>query len=102
MFTLAVWMHGLKSADGHQVHPLRIQKGTPLSSPVKMGSGIPRPLSELAPTEKRRNSPSFNQATKVYILEPVGDLKAYLNDTEDDAQWGLVSIPIVSLQRFGR
>jgi hypothetical protein len=66
---------------------LRIQKGTPsLSSPVKMGSSIPRPLSEIAPTEKRRNSPSFNQATKVCcILELIGDLfKAYLNDAEDD------------------
>ena len=30
-----------------------------------MASSIPRPLSELAPTEKRRNSPSFNQTTKV-------------------------------------
>ncbi|KAE8446842.1 hypothetical protein EG329_011619 [Mollisiaceae sp. DMI_Dod_QoI] len=51
------------------VHPLRIQKGTPSTSPTKMtGSSLPRPLSELAPTEKRRNSPSYNQATKKMIL----------------------------------
>ncbi|KAI9780077.1 MAG: Bud site selection protein bud4 [Geoglossum umbratile] len=43
------------------VQPLRIQKSTPTSSPTKMSS---RPLSELGPTERRRNSPSFNQATK--------------------------------------
>ncbi|KAG9240705.1 putative Bud site selection protein BUD4 [Calycina marina] len=42
------------------VHPLRILKGT---SPTK-GNAIPRPLSEIAPSEHRRNSPSFNQATK--------------------------------------
>lgn len=88
MFTLAVLIgklpHGLKIADGHQVHPLRIQKGASLSSLVKMASSLPRPLSEIAPTEKRRNSPSFNQATKACILGPLGDLKANLNDTEDD------------------
>ena len=55
-------------ANGQQVHPLRIQK-TPSSSPVKMGSSLPRPLSELAPTEKRRNSPSYNQATKVQCAD---------------------------------
>lgn len=50
-----------------QVHPLRISKNTPVSSgsPVKMASSIPRPLSEISPMEKRRNSPSWNQATKV-------------------------------------
>ncbi|CAM1505299.1 Fc.00g109360.m01.CDS01 [Cosmosporella sp. VM-42] len=41
------------------VHPLRINKGTPNASPRKMASGIPRPLSELSPTEMRRNSPSM-------------------------------------------
>lgn len=46
---------------GHQVHPLRIAKGaTPKSSPTKMASGLPRPLSELSPTERRRNSPSWH------------------------------------------
>lgn len=41
--------------------PLRINK-TPTSSPTK-GSG--RPLSEISPHEHRRNSPSWNQTTKV-------------------------------------
>lgn len=43
------------------VQPLRINK----NSPAKMnGSAIPRPLSEISPMGIRRNSPSFNQATK--------------------------------------
>lgn len=46
-----------------QVHPLRIQKSTPNTSPVKMGSSIPRALTELAPTERRQNSPSYNQGS---------------------------------------
>lgn len=44
-----------------QVHPLRINKHTPNPSTAKMPSGIPRPLSELSPTEMRRNSPSWHQ-----------------------------------------
>ncbi|EHK16724.1 uncharacterized protein TRIVIDRAFT_122412, partial [Trichoderma virens Gv29-8] len=45
-----------------QVHPLRIAKGTPASSPTKAPNAPqPRPLSELSPTERRRNSPSSNQ-----------------------------------------
>ncbi|KAL7950523.1 DUF1709 domain-containing protein [Trichoderma barbatum] len=44
------------------VHPLRIAKGTPASSPTKAPNvPQPRPLSELSPTERRRNSPSWNQ-----------------------------------------
>ncbi|KAF4506839.1 hypothetical protein G6O67_006880 [Ophiocordyceps sinensis] len=44
------------------VHPLRIAKQTtPNSSPAKMTSGLPRPLSEISPTEMRRNSPSWRQ-----------------------------------------
>ena len=66
-----------------------------------MGSSLPRPLSELAPTEKRRNSPSYNQATKVHsIPTPSGELNVYFNVAENDAKWRLVSIPILSLQRF--
>ncbi|PKS11961.1 hypothetical protein jhhlp_001257 [Lomentospora prolificans] len=34
-----------------------------MSSPTKMG-GIPRALTEISPTEKRRNSPSWNQTSK--------------------------------------
>ncbi|KAK4252311.1 cell division protein anillin-domain-containing protein [Corynascus novoguineensis] len=39
-----------------------------MPSPAKVGSAIPRPLSELSPTEKRRNSPSWNQTTKKMAL----------------------------------
>ncbi|CAL8580889.1 Bud site selection protein bud4 [Xanthoria parietina] len=46
------------------IQPLRIQKGTPLASPSKMSLPKQRPLAELSPMEKRRNSPSYNQATK--------------------------------------
>ncbi|KAF2763302.1 DUF1709-domain-containing protein [Pseudovirgaria hyperparasitica] len=44
------------------VSPLRISKTTPMSSPSK--SSGQRPLSEIGSTSQRRNSPSFNQATK--------------------------------------
>ncbi|KAL6908751.1 cell division protein anillin domain-containing protein [Trichoderma evansii] len=46
------------------VHPLRITKGStpPNSSPTKAPNlPQPRPLSEISPTERRRNSPSWNQ-----------------------------------------
>ncbi|KAL8695937.1 MAG: hypothetical protein Q9224_003064, partial [Gallowayella concinna] len=46
------------------IQPLRIQKGHPSSSPSKMSLPKHRPLAELSPMEKRRNSPSFNQTTK--------------------------------------
>ncbi|KAK3295939.1 cell division protein anillin-domain-containing protein [Chaetomium fimeti] len=39
-----------------------------MPSPAKVGSAIPRPLSELSPTEKRRNSPSWNQSNKKMAL----------------------------------
>lgn len=44
-----------------QVSPLRINK-TPTASPAKSTS---RPLSEIGSGERRRNSPSFDQTTKV-------------------------------------
>lgn len=58
-----------------QVQPLRINKNTtPASSPAKMlGQATSRPLAEIGSTERRRNSPSYNQATKVHsqlILSP--------------------------------
>ncbi|KAL2888073.1 DUF1709-domain-containing protein [Ceratocystis lukuohia] len=53
-------------ASSEPVHPLRINK-TP--SPTKKLSA-PRPLSEISPGEKRRNSPSWNQATKTMVLNP--------------------------------
>ncbi|KAG7131647.1 Bud site selection protein BUD4 like [Verticillium longisporum] len=45
------------------VHPLRISKSSSVvSSPNKMmASSLPRPLSELSPSDTRRNSPSWNQ-----------------------------------------
>ncbi|KAF2100455.1 DUF1709-domain-containing protein [Rhizodiscina lignyota] len=46
------------------VQPLRINKNNPSSSPTKMSSSNHRPLSEISPMERRRNSPSYNQATK--------------------------------------
>ncbi|SPQ22465.1 81712496-6b4c-43ea-85d3-7c29adb12730 [Thermothielavioides terrestris] len=39
-----------------------------MPSPAKPASAIPRPLSEVSPTEKRRNSPSWNQTTKKMAL----------------------------------
>lgn len=60
-----------------QVQPLRISKSTPTVSPSKSQSqrgssnstitanASPRPLSEIGNTEARRNSPSYNQATRV-------------------------------------
>lgn len=51
-------------ASSEPVHPLRISKNsTPMSSPTKK-SAIPRPLSEISPSEKRHNSPSWNQTSK--------------------------------------
>lgn len=51
-----------------QVQPLRISKGTPSSTPLKMSAAASRPLSEIGSTERRRNSPSYNQATRVSAL----------------------------------
>ncbi|KOS17913.1 Bud site selection protein BUD4 [Escovopsis weberi] len=46
------------------VQPLRIAKTAPNATPTNMSSNSsPRPLSELSPTERRRNSPSYNQSS---------------------------------------
>ncbi|KAH8653430.1 cell division protein anillin-domain-containing protein [Xylariales sp. PMI_506] len=50
------------SSQDPVTQPLRISKSTPTKLPSK--SSIPRPLSEIPVTEKRRNSPSWNQSTK--------------------------------------
>ncbi|KAK3718190.1 Bud site selection protein bud4 [Vermiconidia calcicola] len=50
-----------------QVQPLRISKNTPSSSPNKM-QATSRPLAEIGSTERRRNSPSYNQATRKQIV----------------------------------
>ncbi|KAK3313845.1 cell division protein anillin-domain-containing protein [Apodospora peruviana] len=52
-------------ASEEPVHPLRLSKNTPMSPPAKP---LPRPLSEISPTEKRRNSPSWNQTSKKMTL----------------------------------
>ncbi|KAL2263048.1 hypothetical protein VTK26DRAFT_8412 [Humicola hyalothermophila] len=52
----------------NSVQPLRLSKSRTMPSPAKPGSAIPRPLSEIPPTEKRRNSPSWNQTTKKMAL----------------------------------
>ncbi|KAK4190079.1 putative integrin alpha chain-like protein [Podospora australis] len=46
------------------VQPLRLSKSNTMPASPGGGktSGIPRPLSEISPHEKRRNSPSWNQA----------------------------------------
>ncbi|KAK4196639.1 putative integrin alpha chain-like protein [Triangularia verruculosa] len=53
------------------VQPLRLSKGSNGTAPSPnsnstspRASGIPRPLSEISPHERRRNSPSWNQTTK--------------------------------------
>ncbi|KAL1872021.1 hypothetical protein VTK73DRAFT_1723 [Phialemonium thermophilum] len=57
-------------ASTEPVHPLRLSKDKEFttSSPTKMASAIPRPLSEISPTERRRNSPSWNQGTRKMAL----------------------------------
>ncbi|KAL0931891.1 GTP binding protein [Colletotrichum truncatum] len=50
------------------VHPLRISKGSTGSPPPKASNPIPRALSELSPSDHRRNSPSFNQQSKKMTL----------------------------------
>ena len=57
-----------------QIQPLRINKNTPQSSPGKMNSHpIQRPLAEVGPMERRRNSPSYNQTTKVRSKHKLSD-----------------------------
>lgn len=64
--TMALFEGGCEDADS-AMQPLRINKSTPTSSPFKAnGTAVTqRPLAEISPMERRRNSPSYNQATKV-------------------------------------
>ncbi|KAK0623398.1 cell division protein anillin-domain-containing protein [Immersiella caudata] len=55
-------------ASEDSVHPLRLTKSSTMPFPKAAGSVIPRPLSEISPMEKRRNSPSWNQPTKKMAL----------------------------------
>ncbi|KZL77055.1 GTP-binding protein (PH-domain containing protein), partial [Colletotrichum tofieldiae] len=62
--------HAMASSE-EPVHPLRISKGSsnPGSPPsAKANTGIPRPLSELSPSDHRRNSPSWKQPSKKMTL----------------------------------
>ncbi|UNI14207.1 Bud site selection protein bud4 [Purpureocillium takamizusanense] len=68
------------------VHPLRIAKNTPSSSPTKMaGNSLPRPLSEISPTEKRRNSPSWRQYTPTKASVPGNDSSPFQSSPLDSA-----------------
>jgi hypothetical protein len=50
-----------------QVQPLRISKSTPTASPDKPVA-MSRPLAEISSGSTRRNSPSYNQSTRVGSL----------------------------------
>jgi hypothetical protein len=49
-----------------QVQPLRISKSTPTASPDKQVA-MSRPLAEISSGSTRRNSPSYNQSTRVCV-----------------------------------
>lgn len=55
------------------ISPLRIQKSTPnanAASPAPRSNGVSRPLADISPMGIRRNSPSYNQLTKVSRARP--------------------------------
>jgi hypothetical protein len=54
-----------------QVQPLRISKSTPTASPDKPVA-MSRPLAEISSGSTRRNSPSYNQSTRVCSLAHFG------------------------------
>ena len=54
-----------------QVQPLRISKSTPTASPDKPVA-MSRPLAEISSGSTRRNSPSYNQSTRVCLLDRFG------------------------------
>ena len=77
-----------------KIQPLRIQKNTPSSSPNKMnGQASHGPLSEVGLSERRRNSPSWNQTIKVRVHQrnwSQADMAEC--DIEADVSAGLVSL----------
>lgn len=85
--------------DDSQVQPLRIHKGgTPIASPTR-GEAHPRPLSDISPTEHRRNSPSFKQTTKVCnALRSSSTSSLTVHHSEDGCQRWLFPVPALSLQ----
>jgi len=66
------------------------------------GAPLSRPLAELSPMERRRNSPSYNQISKVSIFNiniEVSALQwAYL--TESAFQWRLITIRFISIRTY--
>ncbi|EFY93362.1 hypothetical protein MAC_00600 [Metarhizium acridum CQMa 102] len=68
------------------VHPLRIAKNTPTSSPKKlMASPLPRPLSEISPAEKRRNSPSWQPYSPKRAALPGNDSSPFQSSPLDSS-----------------
>ncbi|OWT43267.1 GTP binding protein (Bud4) [Pochonia chlamydosporia 170] len=67
------------------VHPLRISKNTPTSSPKKMASALPRPLSEISPAEKRRNSPSWHPYSPKKAALPGNDSSPFQSSPLDSS-----------------
>ncbi|GAB0139079.1 hypothetical protein EsDP_00007295 [Epichloe bromicola] len=68
------------------VHPLRISKNTPSSSPTrKMASNLPRPLSEISPSEKRRNSPSWHTNSSKKAALPGNDSSPFQSSPLDSS-----------------
>ncbi|KAG6029015.1 hypothetical protein E4U41_000511 [Claviceps citrina] len=67
------------------VHPLRISKNTPTSSPTKKmtPSSLPRPLSEISPGEKRRNSPSWQPYSPKRASVPGNDSSPFQSSPLD-------------------
>ncbi|KAJ4418835.1 Bud site selection protein bud4 [Neurospora sp. IMI 360204] len=58
-------------ASEEPVHPLRLSKSNTMPNPSKTQSAIPRPLSEISPTEQRRNSPGSSQAQAKSKMSPL-------------------------------
>ncbi|KAK2600291.1 Bud site selection protein bud4 [Conoideocrella luteorostrata] len=68
------------------VHPLRISKNTPTSSPTKkMAGSLPRPLSEISHTEKRRNSPSWHPYSPKKAALPGNDSSPFQSSPLDSS-----------------
>ncbi|TWU73685.1 Bud site selection protein bud4 [Metarhizium rileyi] len=67
------------------VHPLRISKNTPTSSPRKMANALPRPLSEISPAEKRRNSPSWQPYSPKKVALPGNDSSPFQSSPLDSS-----------------
>ena len=67
---LSLFLDEMSLTPKQQVQPLRINKATPNVPSRKMPSGIPRPLSELSPTEMRRNSPSWHHTGSPKVRSP--------------------------------